>query len=321
MSQKIILIIGLGNIGKRYLEGILKVKYELKIYLIDININALNDLKKIIDKECDNNLFNKKIIFKLSIFEINEKVIDLAILTTTADVRTKLINTIVKSFKVNYWILEKLLAQSVEQINTIENLIKTKSSCWVNTPRRSMKWYSEIKKIITLQKTPLNFKITGGKWGLACNAIHFLDLVAWFTDSEIDSLVVKNNQKWIQSKRKNFEELYGEINVKFSDNSNLTIVCDQSNIPLTISVNNKSDRWEIIEKDGIAIGPNNKVIKGSLDYQSIITMPIVEGILNDNECLLTNLEQSAKLHTHLLNGLLKNFNQVNNTNKKLLPIT
>ena len=42
-------------------------------------------------------------------------VIDLAILTTTADVRTKLIDIIVKSFKVNSWILEKLLAQSVDK--------------------------------------------------------------------------------------------------------------------------------------------------------------------------------------------------------------
>ena len=321
MIQKIILIIGLGNIGKRYLEGILKIKYELKIYLIDINIDAFNDLQRILEKECDKNLLNKTIIFKSSIYEINEKVIDLAILTTTADVRTKLIDIIVKSFKVNSWILEKLLAQSVEQINTIKNLIKNESSCWVNTPRRSMKWYSEIKEIITSQKISLDFKITGGRWGLACNAIHFLDLVAWFTDSEINSLTVKNNQKWIQSKRKKFEELYGEVRVKYSDNSNLTMVCDQSNIPVTISINTKNDCWEIIEKDGIATGPNNKVIKGSLDYQSIITIPIVEGILNDNECLLTNLEESAKLHIHLLNGLLKNFNQVNNTNKKLLPIT
>ena len=72
MIQKIILIIGLGNIGKRYLEGILKIKYELKIYLIDINVDAFNDLQRILEKECDKNLLNKTIIFKSSIYEINE---------------------------------------------------------------------------------------------------------------------------------------------------------------------------------------------------------------------------------------------------------
>ena len=55
------LIIGLGNIGKRHLESLLKTKNS-KIYVKDKNINNLNDINLIYKKKI---LLKFKIIVKL----------------------------------------------------------------------------------------------------------------------------------------------------------------------------------------------------------------------------------------------------------------
>tara|TARA_B100000886_G_scaffold337440_1_gene298152 strand:- start:986 stop:1954 length:969 start_codon:yes stop_codon:yes gene_type:complete len=322
MKTKTILLVGFGNIGKRYLEGILELRYNLKIYLIDININALDKAKLISKNKFEKNLSNKEIIAKSTINEVKEESIDLSILTTTADVRFELINSIVKKFNVRSWILEKVLAQSENQVFKINNLIGDKSSCWVNTPRRAMKWYADIKKkLLNLKKSPLKFEVSGGNWGLACNAVHFLDLVSWITDSEICELKVINNKIWENSKRKNFKELFGRIKVKYSDNSNLIMTCDNTKTTRNISVMINNDYWLIDELNGLATGPNNQIIKGRLEYQSNIITEIINDIFHKKTCSLTSLEESSKQHIYLLNELLINFNKTNKQNFKILPIT
>ena len=41
-----IAIIGLGQIGKRHLESILKINRRLNLYLFDNNIKKINEIKK-----------------------------------------------------------------------------------------------------------------------------------------------------------------------------------------------------------------------------------------------------------------------------------
>ena len=53
------------------------------------------------------------------------KNLDLVILSTSSRQRTKLVNEIVSIANVNYWIFEKILVQSIEDLDLIKN--KTKS--------------------------------------------------------------------------------------------------------------------------------------------------------------------------------------------------
>ena len=45
---------------------------------------------------------------------------------------------------------------------------------------------------------------TGGSWGMACNSIHFVDLLNWFSNEILESLDTSNIKDWHPSKRLGF---------------------------------------------------------------------------------------------------------------------
>ena len=52
-----IVLIGLGSIGKRHLESLIKLKHKYKIYLIDKNLEALEFCKEKICKNINRHNF------------------------------------------------------------------------------------------------------------------------------------------------------------------------------------------------------------------------------------------------------------------------
>ena len=63
--------------------------------------------------------------------------IDLCILTTTSDIRLSVVERVLSGSGVRYWVLEKVLDQSLEQINRSEKLLSNADGVWINTPRRA----------------------------------------------------------------------------------------------------------------------------------------------------------------------------------------
>jgi pyrroline-5-carboxylate reductase len=51
-----ILLVGAGQLGSRYLQGLIKIAFPLNIYVVDPNINALNESIK----RCAEISFNEK---------------------------------------------------------------------------------------------------------------------------------------------------------------------------------------------------------------------------------------------------------------------
>ena len=65
-------------------------------------------------------------------------------------------------------------------------MLSDNSQAWVNIPRRLMAWHKVIKdQIQSSGYSVMQVRLTGGQWGLACNAIHFIDLVSWWTGSPV----------------------------------------------------------------------------------------------------------------------------------------
>ena len=88
------MIIGSGNIGKRHLESLKKIKISTNISLVDINEKNLNTSKLLINKKTSKNKFS--INYYNSINLINSYV-DIAIISTNADVRYEVIRNLVKN--------------------------------------------------------------------------------------------------------------------------------------------------------------------------------------------------------------------------------
>ncbi len=314
------LLIGCGNIGFRYLQGINNINKRIDIYVVDKSKEAISNANILLNKCALNPLISIKYFNDISDFQ---EEFDLAIIATTALARVKIIEEILNKFKVKSWILEKVLAQSEKDLLKMQQFFKNNQNVWVNHPRRLMDFHKIIKKNFSEKNyTSLDVYVRGSEWGLACNAIHFIDLVSWWTKEYIKDFDASNLLNWVESKRKGFEEVYGNLSFSFDNGSNLHLMCDKGvNIFHKVEIITRDGLWEIDELNGNFVLPNKDVISGELDYLSSIVPYMFSQIIEENKCDLTNLDESINSHIKLINALTNH--RKSNIKEKFinLPIT
>tara|TARA_B100001063_G_C16724138_1_gene535307 strand:+ start:36 stop:992 length:957 start_codon:yes stop_codon:yes gene_type:complete len=314
-----ILICGAGQLGSRYLQGIASLCYSYNVYVQDISEESIDRSKKRWNEVKKNKYFKK--IFFIKSLEIIPSKIDFAIVSSISSSRLEIIKNIINSTRVNYWILEKILAQNELDVKLITSLLSKSGGAWVNKPRRVMKWHQEIKSKID-SKEKISVEIVGGNWGLLSNSIHFIDLISWWTKSKlinIDSSQLNTN--WFESKRSGFYESYGSIICEFKNGSILNISCNNDDSSLLINVSDKNYNWKISESQGNAFRSDGLKIQGRIEMQSQITSKIISDIIKSNDCDLPKLNDSAEMHCIYLNNILNNFNDKGNLKSVLVPIT
>ncbi len=313
-----ILIAGAGQLGSRYLQGLSKCCEKLDVWVYDISTHSLNAaLERWL--ECRN--AKHQVNFTSQRLDL-PKHFNLAIVSSTADVRLKIIEDICKNSEAKYWILEKVLAQSSRDISRIQIALQNAKTVWVNTPRYLSSLYLGIR-----DKYPHRPPIHGffqGVSGMACNAIHFIDLVARWADSKVIAVDTGGLDKvWHSAKRTGFYEVSGRISVKFDDGS--LLVLDSNKSPRGVESNSQilvgSDVWKILEDEGVAFCCNGEKIYGKIEMQSEITAPLVDEILGSGTCGLPVLNQSAQAHNIFLNAMLDHWNASMVKNDSSVPIT
>jgi len=314
-----LLLIGAGQLGARYAQGIAKENISYNITVIDPSSHSLSAAKK---KwvEAGGDCSCHKIFWSETLPE-NIKTYDLAIIATSSKKRALLIKDIALKINIKYWVLEKILAQSSQELSMIKSATYNAKGVYVNTPRRQMSFYQNIKS--KFPNKPLQVKKTGGLWGLACNAIHFIDLVAWWTGESLVSIDTKRlHTNWFKSKRKGYFEVTGELLAKFSGRTELSLHSshDAKDEALIVEFSNK-DSCTIYENKGTALFSNGDVVNESFKLQSEMTGVMIRKILTEGTCDLPTLQESSKLHAIFLDAMLEHWNRSNNLNDKLTPIT
>ena len=315
-----ILLFGCSKIGARNLQGLVIKNIKLNILVIDSSNSSLNKGKEKWIEAGGNNSKHK--INWSNKPNSKYKKFDLAIIATSSKNRAIYIKKLSKKFKIKYWLIEKVLTQSVKEAYLLNDLIK-KNTAYINFSRREMNWYKKMKFEFK-DKNPLRITKTGGLWGLACNSIHFIDLMSWFTDEQLISINTKKlKKKWFPSKRLGFYEIYGEIIAKFSNGSKLILNSDPNEKNEIIKVKQKNKKiWRIDEKNGKAYMLNKeKFIDGKIDYQSELTKKIVTKLLTTGKLNLPSLDESLNNHEIFLSSMLSHWNKSNNLNDTSLLIT
>jgi len=189
-----ILLVGFGSIGFRYFQAINRINLSIKLFIFDKNKQVK---EKILDK-------NNKITFTNNFNQLPKNV-DLVILSTTADGRVNLFNKLINKINFKYAIIEKPLTQSKKQLDKLNKIVGNKI-VWVNTDRRGLKLYRDIKKNLNTKKKII-MRVKGNSWGICCNSLHFVDLFNYLCNNKITNIYEKKKLKWVISKRKNFYEL------------------------------------------------------------------------------------------------------------------
>ncbi len=314
-----ILLVGVGKLGLRYLEGILQTQNKIDLYIYDISRESVILAKTLINEQKINKK-NIKVNFVSEIIDLPYE-IDLLIITTTADVRAELVSTFSSKFRIKSWILEKLLTQSLEDLNKLENIFKNNQNAWVNMPRRVMSWHKEIKCHIPKNKL-INAKIAGSNWGLACNSIHFIDLFSWWTNEDLYSIDSSNlENKWVKSKRQGFFEINGCLRAVFSKGSSLRIISNSKENNFFIRIKTDEQSLLLDYKDNIFYGPNKIKIKGKEDLQSQMSKNLIEDILNNNFCDLPKVNDCISQYRIFLKSMINHWNNCHNTSSLHIPIT
>jgi hypothetical protein len=316
---KNLLLIGAGQLGARYVQSIIDETLNYNIVVVDLSELSLNTAKKIWI-EAGGTKSNHKILWTNKLPE-NIKTYDIAIIATSSRNRATLIKKVATKVFVNYWVLEKILAQSNEELKKIKEATIDAKKVYVNTPRRLWKWYNEIKS--KFPEKPYKVTRNGGLWGLAGNSIHFIDLVAWWSG---ESLISINNEElskdWFKSKREGYFEVTGKLLAKFSGGTTLILQSSQkiSENILKVEFSN-NDNCKIYENKGTALFSDGNILEGKLELQSKLAGPMITKILTQGDCELPTLEESSKLHSIFLSSMLEHWNRTNKKNDKLVPIT
>jgi predicted dehydrogenase len=318
-----ITIIGAGQLGSRHLQGLVKSSKLFRIFVIDPNEKSL-----IVAEE----RFNEVSIFTKSTVSYHQNIsalpdeIDLVFIATTANVRRKIIENLLTICSVKYLILEKVVFQKSKDFIHIQNLlIKKGVNAWVNCTRRSYPFYKKIKN--ELVDGNISIKVMGNDWGLACNGIHMIDLLAFltgqndfmFNTSEIDKIIV-------DSKRIGFMELKGMLKIQTSQGDTLVLNDRDKYVEnFEISISNDSIQFKIYEGYGLIVKhtSDNKTYEEKIEipFQSELTGYLVDQILDTGESDLTPYVECMKYHIPMLDAFNDHISTVTGKMVTECPIT
>jgi hypothetical protein len=311
-----ILIAGAGQLGSRYLQGLSKFIDLLDIYVFDISDDSLNTAR--LRWEMCNNNFHQ--VHYINDYSKLPQSIDLAIVSSTANVRVEIIKKILTYSHVDYWILEKILATSISDLNEIKSLTKSSLNAWVNTPMHAWPLY---KYFISKYPSPKNVSVKFLNInGLACNCIHYIDFVSRWVNSEVEVVdLIGVKERWISSKRNGFFEIEGKMSVSFKDGTTLNMSSKEENKQFIVELFVDGETWYINETDGNAKSSFGYEIFKKILFQSELTSIFLDQILYIGNCDLPTLEQSINQHVPLIQSLKNHWNKNMDFEIERVPIT
>ncbi|MHB1126563.1 MAG: Gfo/Idh/MocA family oxidoreductase [Bacillota bacterium] len=311
-----ICIIGAGQLGSRHLQALSLIDRKVFIQMVDPNEASLEIARKRFLEMKNNN--NVKSLKYLTSIEALPNEIDLVIVATTADVRYSVLKTLLEKRQVRYLILEKILFQKVEDYSNIGKLIISKGiPAWVNCPRRIWPLYQHIKnKFVDVNQ--IEYSVSGSNWGLASNAIHFIDCFSFITgENNLDLTSEYLDAKIMNSNRPGFIEFTGSLLGKSERGSFISLKSDKEGVdPLVIKISSKTINCTVNEteqKAWISMSSNDwklDELSFSIPYQSQMTHLVVKKILDTGLCELTAYEESSKLHIQYIECLIKHLEKL-----------
>ncbi len=329
-EKRSIVIVGAGQLGSRYLQGLAAVSHHLRVQVVDPSIDAL-ERAAIRWSEVDGPEVGHEVSYHGDLCEVASDV-GVVVVATTAPVRPAAVEAVAERTNVATWVLEKVLAQSLDDLQRIVHAVGG-DMAWVNTWGRMTPWYQRLRGAEAVG--PVRFWVEGGSWGMACNAIHVLDLIAWWTGEDLVGVDAGGlDADWLPGKRPGMLEVSGSLVATYSGGTTGVLYACRSAVdgepagtdgPEVLGIDGPGSGWLIerpfSEIDGVAVATDGTRVRGRIEFQSERTAPLVDDLLNGRGCGLTDLATSAEQHRIFLSGLLYRWSGVAGRDLDRLPIT
>ena len=271
-----ICIIGVGNIGMRYVQGISRKFPDAELFLVDCDAR-IKELEKL-------DLGNVKLLASLD--EVDES-IDLFVVATSCEPRLSIYKQCLDR-NPQYIILDKYLFKSREEFE--ECLSLTRVPTFVNQWMYGSKTFDPLFK-----EEARSVELTGSGWGLACNAVHWIDVFK--RHMNITHLQVGSDtfiSEVFPSKRAGYEEISGELIFVDGDSDKTFKLIDKKDGSLVDMLKIKVDE-KVYLFDYADIREDEKVLS-HFPYFSELIGDIVGDIMNKGSCCLPLLGESISQH-------------------------
>ena len=319
-----VIIIGAGELGSRHLQGIVRSSRPLEITCIDLFESALIRARKRLE-EIEQRHLHK--VFFSSQYDNLPNEADIAIIATNFRERLEVMKILLDKVKVKYLILEKVLFPKLQDYNKVWDLVGDNvMKIWVNCPRRMDPAYQQIRKDLRNNRHPITMTVTGNSWNMGSNAIHFIDLFAFFTgDTSIDISTKSLDRKIFPSKRNGYFEFSGTMII--SDQSGNTCVLhsnDGEPGSIEVSIESKVQKITVKENEYVEVTSGDKIIKREphiMKFQSQLSNIVADDLFENGNTSLTPLSESIQIHMPLINSLMIYFNEVTGQTHSTCPIS
>lgn len=323
--KKQVLIVGVGQIGSRHLQGVLRNTTPMCIYVIDPSDDSLQVAKS----RSAEVTHEHELHFQNNWNEL-PATFDLAIIATSANVREKVITQLLGSFTVRQLILEKVLFQDINAYQRVHELLSAhKVTTWVNHPRRMFTSYQKIKGMIDTTSNH-TYHIAGANWGLGCNGLHFIDLIVYLSGSRVKSIETDWVDKNIsESKRNGYIEFTGTIKGVLENGSVFSITSfDAAPGPITLHIASPAARFTIQEGGTPQVyyyerstAFAQQAFPFVVQYQSELSDYLLKDLFKSGNCSLPSYEEARQSHEIFINALLHHYIKNTGTDSVVLPIT
>ena len=295
-----IMIVGVGGIGKRHLQSILKLKFNKIIYLVDLYINS-EDIHNHFNY---NKNFNRIICLK---YIPNKTKINFAVVSTNIDSRFKITKKIINNTLCKNILLEKIVFDSRKHYLEINRLSKkNKVNIFINYTRSFTNSYLFLQKNINYMDIEY-MNVYGSKWNLGSNSSHFINLFSLLTNSNITKLIYeKIHNRLYNSKRKMFNEIKGKIILTNNNNQKLVIEDNIKFKAFLIIIKTSKYIFEINESTYKLTKTNIKKNKSIIynfknEYVSSLTQKLIINVINKNFNHIPCLNKNIKNELFYLN--------------------
>lgn len=313
-----VLIAGAGQLGSRHLQGVKNSSHELDIWVYDLSEESL----KVAEERYNQVESNNKTAHFVTILDSVPDTIDVVIVASSSKPRASIVKQILASKQVRYMVLEKFLFPRLDEYDEVGNLLKeNRVKAWVNCGRRMSDTYAHVQKFIN-SSLPVRMQFCAENWGLCCNTIHFFDIFMQLTqESSAEVNIEKLIPKVINSKRPGYVELLGTVEFSTPNGSRLCLTSIENyEGDTSVSITNGENSIFVNEAKGVVV-INNVMKQFPLTYQSTVSGILVDEILSNGECRLTDYYESSFYHKTFLRVIGPYINKLTGWTSDSCPIT
>ena len=323
MSASKVLIVGCGNLGRWHIKGLETSKHDITLFVADHSPMAMQNLTAFLEEHMRRSSNVNVVKIGLSDRDLSGlPKLDLVIVATTAKDRVSLIFSLHRSISADYWLIEKLVEQTSENMRRIA-VIMQGHTVYVNHPRRMMPLHQKLFSDLAGMRN-FNLICQGPETiGIASNTSHFIDLLSWWRGGEPTSIKAdKLAQNWYQTKRGGFWDVSGTLEIEFDNRSTLKFMASSEFDQFSLEVQIGDELYcEVLESENLIRYSDTTCATVSTLSQSEMTGLILDKVIAEGQCELPELRHSVQHNILLIEALQEHWRRYGVVKHDIMPIT